>query len=158
MLFDDIVRLRDEAFAWVRASLGPGAICGYRLSGGGHGDVDTWQVAGFFCEREDSSRQVFEALYIRNVSTCVLRVYRDQPLTFLSTAVLRSWATEHLTAADVFCSAVSNEILADVVSADWKARQSLDSTSVKQSGAIFYPIPPPLGPDVVFFDEPDMAG
>ncbi len=66
----------------VRANPGCEAIQSYSLSGGGI-FRKTWRTTGFFLEDRRDRRLVYELCHLPVGKVSVLRVYWDEPLTFL---------------------------------------------------------------------------
>jgi hypothetical protein len=139
MRFADVVSMRDEALGWVTGRLAQGAVCGYELQGGGKGGARAWRAVGFFSEAVNGRRVVFEALYPAEPG-CLLRVYREAPLEYLSTTRVQDRTTDaHMTAARVFVEAVSNTSLRDVVAEQQRRRRSFPPEVM----SALYPVPPP---------------
>jgi hypothetical protein len=145
MRFADVVSIRDEALAWVAGRLIPGSVCAYQLQGGGNVGARRWRVAGFYSEPVNGGRVVFEALYEPGEPECLLRIYREHPLEYLSTTVAQDRTTDaHLTAARAFVDAVADTPLRDVVAEQERRRKSFPPEVVEDIGTAPYPIPPPV--------------
>lgn len=144
LAFSDIERLVEEqltavsSHADVAAALRP-----YRLQGGDEA-AQPWLVAGFYAYEGKNKRLVLEALYLRRLNTCVVRVFRERgaKILYARKAVdIAKLATKVGEAAEVFLLHLKKPLSVQLFEGDYAQISAALGESISQ---VLSPIPPPV--------------
>jgi hypothetical protein len=120
------------------------ALRSYRIQGGDEA-AQPWHVAGFYAYEGKNKRLVFEALYLKLLDTCVVRVFRENRLNILyarkavgDTGKLSAKVCE---AAELFLMHLQKPLAAHIFERDYGGISDVLGHSMLPA---LLPIPPPV--------------
>jgi hypothetical protein len=120
------------------------ALRSYRIRGGDEA-AQPWRVAGFYAYEGKNKRLVFEALYLKALDTCVVRVFRESRLKILyarkAVGDIANLSSQLCEAAELFLLQIQKPLALQLFERDYGRISKLLGKSVTQA---LSPIPPPV--------------